>query len=108
MIDKKTDKPWFLYIIKMANNHLYTGITVDMHRRFNEHCGAKKGAKALKGKGPLTLMYCSEMGSRSDAQKAEYWVKQQTKATKTSLIKGQIELAFKHTKIKIELSSKQT
>jgi predicted GIY-YIG superfamily endonuclease len=40
---------WFLYLIRTADNRLYTGITTDVPRRFRQH-QAGKGAKALRGK----------------------------------------------------------
>lgn len=40
---------WFLYLIRTADNRLYTGITTDVPRRFRQH-QAGKGAKALREK----------------------------------------------------------
>jgi putative endonuclease len=41
---------WFLYLVRTADNALYTGITTDVARRFLQH-QTGKGAKALRGKG---------------------------------------------------------
>ncbi|MGP6213224.1 DNA damage response exodeoxyribonuclease YhbQ, partial [Escherichia coli] len=46
--------PWYLYLIRTADNKLYTGITTDVERRYQQHQSGK-GAKALRGKGELTL-----------------------------------------------------
>ena len=43
---------WFLYLIRTADNRLYTGITTDVSRRFCQH-QTGKGAKALRGKGEM-------------------------------------------------------
>jgi hypothetical protein len=41
-------------MIRCADNSLYTGITIDLDRRFAEHQSqGKKCAKYLKGKSPL-------------------------------------------------------
>ena len=40
---------WFLYLVRTADNALYTGITTDVARRFLQH-QTGKGAKALGGK----------------------------------------------------------
>ncbi|EOX0893156.1 GIY-YIG nuclease family protein [Escherichia coli] len=66
--------PWFLYLIRTADNKLYTGITTDVERRYQQHQSGK-GAKALRGKGELTL-----------ALRAEYRVKQLTKRQKERLV----------------------
>ena len=41
--------PWYLYLIRTADNALYTGITTDVARRYQQHQQGK-GAKALRGK----------------------------------------------------------
>ncbi|MGO3909092.1 GIY-YIG nuclease family protein [Huaxiibacter chinensis] len=78
---------WFLYLVRTANNALYTGITTDVGRRFLEHqCG--KGAKALRGKGELTLAFSAPVGERSLALRMEYRIKQLTKRQKERLVAG--------------------
>ncbi|WP_321164309.1 GIY-YIG nuclease family protein [Trabulsiella odontotermitis] len=78
---------WFLYLIRTADNHLYTGITTDVERRFLQHqCG--KGAKALRGKGELRLAFSGEVGERSLALRLEYRIKQLTKRQKERLVAG--------------------
>ena len=63
---------WTLYMIRTKNGALYTGITQDVKRRFAEHAdGGKKGAKYLRGRGPLELVFQQKIGSRSQALKAE-------------------------------------
>ena len=89
MNQKKSDKPWFIYLIKNKLNQLYCGISVDVSRRFFEHAtNSPKCAKALKGKGPLELMFCAQVGSQSDALKLERWLKKQTRDAKNRLITG--------------------
>ncbi|PHY61478.1 GIY-YIG nuclease family protein [Shewanella xiamenensis] len=80
---------WYLYLIRCANGHLYTGITTDVARRFDEHqSSSPKAAKYLRGKGPLTLMYQEIVGTRSDALKREIAVKKLSRAKKLALIES--------------------
>ncbi|MGJ8696288.1 MAG: GIY-YIG nuclease family protein [Verrucomicrobiaceae bacterium] len=78
---------WFLYMIKCGDGSLYTGIATDVERRFAEHEeGAPKGAKYTRGKGPLSLVYQVEVGTRSEACKEELRVKSLTKKEKLKLV----------------------
>jgi len=72
-------------MIRCKGGFLYTGITTDVARRFAEH-EAGKGAKYLRGKAPLTLVFQTDIGSRSDALKLEVWLKKQTKPFKENII----------------------
>ncbi|EMN3918988.1 GIY-YIG nuclease family protein [Citrobacter farmeri] len=77
--------PWYLYLIRTADNALYTGITTDVARRYQQHQRGK-GAKALRGKGELTLAFSAPVGDRSLALRAEYRVKKLTKQQKEQLV----------------------
>jgi putative endonuclease len=67
---------------------LYTGITTDVSRRFAEHQGSgDTGAKYLRGRGPLTLVFQKKLGSRSLALGVESRVKRLSKARKEELIR---------------------
>ncbi|MCB5162445.1 GIY-YIG nuclease family protein [Marinomonas algarum] len=78
---------WYIYMIKTRLDTLYTGITTDVARRFKEHSrGSKKAARYLRGKGPLELMWHQEVGTKSDALKAEYKMKQLSKGEKLQII----------------------
>ena len=78
---------WFLYMVECADGRIYTGITTNVERRFAEHSeGGLKGAKALRGKGPLTLVFQQQMLNRSDASIAESAIKKLSKKQKVLLI----------------------
>ncbi len=80
---------WYLYLIRVKNGSLYTGIATDVERRFSEHvAGGKKGAKYLKGRGPLKLVFRQKIGSRSQALKTEAAIKKMPRAQKENLIRG--------------------
>ncbi|MDQ7002028.1 MAG: GIY-YIG nuclease family protein [Ghiorsea sp.] len=80
-----TNPTWYLYMIRCKGNKLYTGITTDVTRRFGEH-QAGKGAKFLRGKTPLELVFQHEVGTHSQALKLELWVKKQAKINKENII----------------------
>jgi len=84
---------WFLYIIRAGDARLYTGISTDPLRRLAEHrAGGRLGAKALRGRQPLQLVYTSGFADRSQALKAEYRVKRLAKPVKERLIAGDITI----------------
>lgn len=88
-----TDR-WHLYLVRTASGSLYTGITTDVERRLSEHqAGAPKGARSLRGKGPLTLAFQAPAGDRSRASKLEWQVKRWPKARKEALINGEFSLS---------------
>jgi len=78
-------KNWFLYLIETSSGQLYTGITTNVARRLAEH-EAGKGAKYLRGKGPLTLRCEYPAGDRSMASQLEAKVKALSKQKKIHLI----------------------
>jgi len=93
---------WFLYLIRCRNGRLYTGITTNVERRFEEHkSGDKKGSKYLRGKTPLTLVLKKRVGNRSMALKIEAKVKKLPKTKKELLVDGKIKIR----EIKKEISS---
>lgn len=88
-----TSSVWWLYIIENVYGQLYTGITTDVERRLKEHeAGAPRGARALRGKGPLQLRYTCQVGEHSLALRAEYAIKRLPRPRKLALVMG--DLAF--------------
>ncbi len=78
---------WFVYILRCADNTLYTGITLDVRNRIKQHNSAnKKGAKYTRNRQPVRLVYQEASGSRSDASKREYAIKSLKKAQKENLV----------------------
>lgn len=81
---------WHLYLIRCRDGSLYTGITTDVARRFAEHIeGRGTGAKYLRGRAPLTLVYQTELGHRSLALRVESKLKKLPKASKEKLLHNQ-------------------
>jgi putative endonuclease len=82
---------WFVYMIRTARGALYTGITTDVDRRLAEHqAGAPKGARSLRGKGPLELVFRAPAGNRSQASRIEWRIKQWPRVRKEALARGDI------------------
>ena len=85
----KSASLWYLYLVRCANGHLYTGVTTNVARRFSEHqSGSTKSAKYLRGKGPLTLMYQEQVGCQGDALRREIAVKKLSRSQKLALIES--------------------
>ncbi len=83
-------------MIRTKNGALYTGITQDVERRFAEHvAGGKKGAKYLRGRGPLNLVFRQKIGSRSEALKTEAAVKNMSKGEKEGMVGKELKLIQK-------------
>ncbi|MFM2655671.1 GIY-YIG nuclease family protein [Vibrio owensii] len=82
---------WSVYLIRNNRNALYCGVTNNVERRFKQH-ESGKGAKALKGKGPLTLEWSCSFDSKSMAMKAEYFIKQLTKMKKELLVQKSADI----------------
>lgn len=80
---------WQLYLVRTNSGSLYAGISTDPERRLRQHCGELSGgARALRGKGPLTLVWTFTALNRSHASMLEYQLKQLKKADKERLIQG--------------------
>lgn len=80
---------WYLYIIRTGGGVLYTGITTDTQRRLAEHrSGFPKGARSLRGKGPLQLVYQVEVGDRRRALQLEWRIKRWPRQRKQALVDG--------------------
>lgn len=80
---------WFVYIIENDKGQLYTGITTDVLRRFNEHASSKKGAKFFRISKPVAIRFKKEFPDRSQASRFEREVKNMRKSEKLELIKGE-------------------
>ncbi|WP_456295576.1 GIY-YIG nuclease family protein [Vibrio sp. AK197] len=86
------DQVWFIYLVRTHKGALYCGITTDVQRRFKQH-QTGKGAKALRGKGPLELSWYQQVdGGRSLASKLELRLKKLPKFSKEMLISHKLKL----------------
>ena len=61
--DRTTAPRWSVYLLRCGSGALYTGIATDVHHRLAEHRNGQ-GAKYLRGKGPLRLVFEKAIGDK--------------------------------------------
>ena len=76
---------WHVYIIRCADDTLYTGITKNVDKRIQKH-NAGNGAKYTKGRLPVKLVYKQKVGSHSAALKREHQIKSLPRKEKLALL----------------------
>ena len=79
---------YYVYILRCADDTLYTGITTDVDRRVLEHNGNEVGAKYTRARQPVQLVYSAKFSDRSSASKEEFRIKQMTRSQKELLVKS--------------------
>jgi len=82
-----------MYMVRCADDTLYTGYTTDVQKRIKEHNGEgeTKTAKALgskytRARRPVSLVYSESFSTRPEAMKREYSIKQLSRVAKETLI----------------------
>ena len=80
----------YVYILRCADDTLYTGWTTDVERRVAVH-NSGKGAKYTRARLPVELVYTEEFDDKVEAQKREYAIKQLARAEKESLIESSVD-----------------
>jgi len=77
---------YFVYIIECADKSLYTGITTDVKRRFEEH---KQGtaSRYTRAKGVRRILYTERRRTKSSALKREWEIKKLARKEKFELIR---------------------
>ena len=75
----------YVYIVRCADETLYTGYTTDPERRVDEH-NSGEGAKYTRGRTPVELVYVEQFDSQSAAMSREYEIKQLRRRAKRRLI----------------------
>jgi len=76
----------FVYIVRCADDTLYTGYAVDPDARIQKH-NAGRGAKYTASRRPVALVYAERFRSKSKALKREWEVKRWPRAKKESMIR---------------------
>jgi putative endonuclease len=79
-----TSATWFVYILECRDGSLYTGIAVDVAKRYALHV-AGKGARYTRAHPPARLLAAFAHPDRSSASKAEYAIKQLSAGAKRAL-----------------------
>lgn len=88
-----SDRHYSVYILRCGDGSLYTGIAIDVARRLREHAAGARGAKYLRGRGPLQLVFSRPVGDRCRASRAEHRIKQLDRPRKEALIDGTVSFA---------------
>ena len=76
---------WSVYIILCSDRSLYTGITTDIKRRFQQH-STQKGAKYFRQCQPERIVFLEAGHSRSSASRREAAIKKLTRNQKQKLL----------------------
>lgn len=77
---------WWVYLLRCADDSLYTGITTDLARRLAEHNGdGPAGARYTRSRRPVQLVYREAARNRSDASQREAAIKRLDRARKLAL-----------------------
>ena len=79
-------KEWTVYIIESTSGKLYTGITTDLERRFDEHAtDSKKGARFFRTSSPKKIVHTEKGLNRSEAGRREAAIKRMPRKDKLKL-----------------------
>lgn len=76
----------YVYIVRCRDNSLYTGVTWNIQQRIIQHNFGYRGAKSLRGKGPVNLVHFEVYNSKGEALKREIEIKGWRKEKKENLI----------------------
>ena len=89
MIDSTPTNNWFVYIVESTDGKLYTGIAIDVERRFREHSSGKKGARFFRTTQPARIVWREPHPDRSSATRRELEIKKLTRQQKLQLLETQ-------------------
>jgi predicted GIY-YIG superfamily endonuclease len=76
---------WYVYIVRCADQTLYTGIAMDVEKRLAQH-NRGKGAKYTRGRVPVELVFVEKMLGRGDALRREHQIKRMNLSQKQKLL----------------------
>ena len=86
-----SSKGWLVYVVETRGGKLYTGITVSLRRRMEQHAGLRTGgAKAFRADPPARLRYAETAANRADATRREMALKRLARADKLALIQSAV------------------
>jgi putative endonuclease len=78
---------FFVYIVQCGDGTYYTGYTQNLKERVSLH-NSGKGAKYLRGRLPVKLVYTKEYRYYKNALNAERRIKELTRKQKSKLVKS--------------------
>lgn len=74
----------YVYIVECSDGTLYTGWTVDIKKRLEQH-NRGTGAKYTRSRSPVILRYLEELDTKEEALKREHAIKKYSRQEKISL-----------------------
>ncbi len=74
----------YTYMLKCSDDTFYTGWTTDLENRVKTH-NSGKGSRYTRARLPVLLVYWEYYGTRSEAQKREYKLRQLNRKEKDNL-----------------------
>ncbi|WP_298869146.1 GIY-YIG nuclease family protein [uncultured Gimesia sp.] len=80
---------WFVYILRCADGSLYTGITIELTRRIEQH-NAGTASRYTRSRLPVSIEYHEIQATRSLALKRELEIKAMSRKVKEALIKSMV------------------
>jgi putative endonuclease len=81
---------WFCYILRCADDTLYTGITNDLEKRLAAH-NAGTATRYTRARGPVELVFVESCADKSVALKREMKIKSLVRPEKLALIESSIK-----------------
>ena len=75
----------YTYILECQDGTYYTGWTNDLQKRVADH-NSGKGAKYTRARRPVRLVYYESFGTKEEAMRREYEIKQLSKEKKRKLM----------------------
>ena len=76
---------WYVYLLRCGDGTLYAGITNDVAARLDAHREGR-GARYTRGRGPLDLVHCEKVRTRSAALRREHALKRLKRKAKLALL----------------------
>ena len=80
----KPKTKWYLYLVRCADDTIYTGISIDVEARIDKH-NSGRGAKYTQARLPVRLIYSESQPNRISAMKREIEVKKWGRKRKENL-----------------------
>ena len=97
---------WFVYVVRCADDSLYTGVARDVEARIAQH-EEGKGARYTRGRAPFSLAAKVRCRSQGDALRVEYAFKALSRGRKLELTARPRGLANFARRVRVVMSAAQ-
>jgi putative endonuclease len=84
-VEAKDTRFYYVYMLRCADESLYTGWTTDLRARLLRH-NSGKGAKYTRARLPVILVYSEEVSDERAARRREAFIKSMTRQQKLALL----------------------